>query len=159
MIVKQKACCFFGHRKIPSVQYNRIVERLESEIIKLINLGVRRFYAGSALGLDTFAALIVLGLREKHPHIRLLLVLPCLEQTKQWEEIDKEIYNMIWKRADRVIYTSENYYQGCMQKRNRYMVDNGTACICYLTETTGGTAYTVDYAKKHVVNVINLAQS
>ena len=37
------------------------------------------------------------------------------------------------------------------------MVDNSTYCICYLVSQTGGTAHTVDYARKHNLNIINIA--
>ncbi len=30
--------------------------------------------------------------------------------------------------------------------------------MCYLTKDTGGTAYTVNYAQKHGLSVINLAE-
>ena len=46
-----------------------------------------------------------------------------------------------------------------MHKRNRYLVDNSSVCICYLTEATGGTAYTVDYAQTKNLTVINLGET
>ena len=45
-----------------------------------------------------------------------------------------------------------------MHKRNRHLVDNSSICICYLTENSGGTFYTVNYAKKQGLTVINLAE-
>lgn len=48
-------------------------------------------------------------------------------------------------------------HRGCMHKRNRYMVDNSNYCICCLTEEKDGTAYTVSYAKKQNLKIINLA--
>ena len=65
-------------------------------------------------------------------------------------------YERIMKAADKVTYTSEQYYSGCMHKRNRHLVDNSSVCVCYLTESTGGTAYTVEYAHKNNLTVINL---
>ena len=44
-----------------------------------------------------------------------------------------------------------------MHKRNRHLVDHSSICVCYLTEDRGGTAYTVNYAKKQGLKVINLA--
>ena len=44
-----------------------------------------------------------------------------------------------------------------MHKRNRHLVDNSSACIAYLTESKGGTAYTVDYADKHDLTIFNIA--
>ena len=44
-----------------------------------------------------------------------------------------------------------------MQKRNRHLVDNSSACICYLTKSAGGTAYTVNYARRMGLRIINIA--
>ena len=71
---------------------------------------------------------------------------------------DVEIYEEIKRQADKVVYTSEEYTKGCMHKRNRYLVDNSSVCIAYLTEAKGGTAYTVDYALKHNLTVYNVAE-
>ena len=69
-----------------------------------------------------------------------------------------EIYEDIKSKADKVVYTSQEYTRGCMHKRNRHLVDNSSACIAYLTESKGGTAYTVDYAKKNGLTVFNIAE-
>ena len=85
------------------------------------------------------------------------MVLPCKDQTKGWTREDEKIYNQILKKADKVVYTSENYYNGCMHKRNRRMTDNSGVCVCYITKNIGGTAYTVDYAKQKGLRIINMA--
>ena len=152
-----QTCCFTGHRNIPESQKKSLQKRLESELIQLIHQGTRYFGTGGALGFDTMVALSVLKLRENFPHIRLILVLPCKDQTKGWSEKDIKIYNQILQNADKVVYTSKYYYKGCMQKRNRHLIDNSQICICYLTDSKGGTAYTVDYAKQKRLQIINLA--
>ena len=58
-----------------------------------------------------------------------------------------------------MVYTSQAYTAGCMHKRNRHLVDNSSVCVCYLTKDSGGTAYTVRYARKRGLEVINLAAS
>ena len=50
------------------------------------------------------------------------------------------------------------YYNGCMQVRNRYLVDHSSACICYLNNLRSGTAYTVKYAESQGLQIINLAE-
>ncbi len=110
------------------------------------------------MGFDTLAAQQILTLKRSYPEIKLILVLPCKSQTQGWKRADVEEYERIKSRADKFVYTSENYFPGCMQKRNRHLVDNSSLCICYLTSNTGGTAYTVDYAKKNDCLVINIAE-
>ncbi len=155
--MKEKTCCFTGHRNIPPGDCAKIQERLEDEIIRLLGLGVQYFGTGGALGFDTMAALTVLKLKPKFPYIRLILVLPCKDQTKAWCEEDIKIYNRIREKADKVVYISERYHRGCMYERNRHLADHSAFCVCYLTKKSGGTAYTVDYAKKKGLNTINLA--
>ena len=60
-------------------------------------------------------------------------------------------------QADHVVYTAQQYTRGCMHRRNRYLVDNSGICVCYLTKERGGTAYTVNYAEKHKLEIINIA--
>ena len=154
--MKEYTVCFTGHRKMPLEKRDILALRLKAILVKLINDGYIYFQAGGALGFDTLAAQIVLDLKSNYPQINLILVLPCLSQTRGWSDSDKEIYEDIKKNADEVIYTSQEYARGCMHKRNRYLVDNSSVCVCYLTKNTGGTAYTVDYAHKNKIAIINL---
>lgn len=156
--MKEKTCCFTGHRNIPSGQYQKIFAKTEEMIESLIIKGYLYFGAGGALGFDTIAAFAVLKLKERYPDIRLILVLPCLSQTRGWAQEDIEIYEDIKQKADKVVYTSQEYIRGCMHKRNRHLVDNSSACISYLTEEKGGTFYTVSYARSKGIEVINIAE-
>ncbi len=156
--LQSKTCCFTGHRKIPPEQYHRIAERLRKEIIRLIEKGICYFGAGGALGFDTLAAQTVLSLKAEYPQIKLILVLPCMTQTRGWAEKDVAIYEDIKARCDKLTYTSQEYSRGCMQKRNRHLVDYSSVCVCYLTEQSGGTAYTVNYAKSKGLRTINVAE-
>ena len=127
-------------------------------MIEAIEQGYRYFGCGGALGFDTLAAQTVLRLREIYPEIRLILVLPCRDQTRGWKQADVAEYDRIMKAADKVTYTSEQYYSGCMHKRNRHLVDYSSLCVCYLTEQSGGTAYTVNYARTQGLKIINVAE-
>ena len=156
--MKNQTVCFTGHRKIPPEQVDALTRQLKSTLIQLISDGYRYFGAGGALGYDTLAAQSVLELKTQYPDVKLILVLPCLSQTRGWSARDIEIYEDIKNKADKVVYTSQEYTKGCMHKRNRHLVYNSSVCVCYLTESTGGTAYTVDYARKNQLTVINLGE-
>ena len=155
--LKEKTCCFTGHRDIPSGSYQLIFNKTEEMVESFIKKGYLFFGAGGALGFDTIAALTVLKLKERYPDVRLILVLPCRNQTRGWTSEDIRIYESIKEQADKVVYTSEEYTRGCMHKRNRHLVDNSSLCICYLTENKGGTFYTVNYARQNQLNIINIA--
>ena len=125
----------------------------------MINKGVIYFGTGGALGFDTMAAQAVLELRNIYPKIKLILVLPCKTQTRGWSKHNKEVYENIKMACDKCVYISDEYTFDCMHKRNRHLVNYSNYCICYLTDYShGGTAYTIEYAKKNGLTIINLAE-
>lgn len=156
--LKKHTCCFTGHRDMPSDRKSDIRSQLKAAVERAIQNGYRFFGAGGALGFDTMVAQTVLELKPQYPQIRLILVLPCVNQTAGWKQSDIDEYEHIKALADKVVYTSKIYYSGCMFKRNRHLVDNSSLCICYLTRQTGGTAYTVRYAESKGVTVLNLSK-
>ena len=158
MIRRENTCCFTGHRSILPSDREEITRQLEKTIVELIHAGIDRFIAGGARGFDTLAAQTVLLLRKEYPDIRLILALPCLSQTRGWCKKDIAAYETIKSQADEIVYTSQDYTRGCMHKRNRYMVDNSGICVCCWIRDKGGTAYTVHYAEKKGLKIINTAQ-
>lgn len=84
------------------------------------------------------------------------MALPCLNQDKYWSDKQKAEYKSMLEQADKIIYVSKDYHNGCMLKRNRYMVDNSTYIISYCTKAFGGTYYTTKYALDNKKNVIHI---
>ncbi len=158
-LIREKCCCFTGHRILSAQEKETLWEKLRGEILRLAGMGTEIFLAGGALGFDTLAAQEVLALREGSlPGIKLVLALPCLGQEKGWREPDIELYYSLMRRADEVIYTGDVYTKECMFLRNRYLVDHSSHCVCYLKNSVrGGTVYTVNYARKQGLEIINLA--
>ncbi|MBO5883112.1 MAG: DUF1273 family protein [Clostridia bacterium] len=156
--LKRKTCCFTGHRNIDKERLCELEELLEASIEKFIMAGITVYRAGGALGFDTSAAQKVLKLRKTYPEISLELILPCKDQTRGWSAKDKQIYEEILSEANSVVFLHDKYRRGCMHERNRALVDGSGVCLAYCTSRTGGTAYTVDYAKSNDVCVINLAR-
>ncbi len=155
--MRNQTVCFTGHRQINSDLIFSINEKLEKLIAELISRGYSRFLTGGALGFDTIAQQAVLRARKKNKKIKLIIVQPCSNQDEKWSKSQKKEYNHLLKVADDVICLSENYYNGCMQRRNRYMVDNSNLCIAFFCNMKGGTFYTVNYAQKMNIPVINIA--
>lgn len=152
-------CCFSGHRIIKKQFLPLLEEKLFETLKSLYEEGYTRFVAGGALGFDTLAAKTVIKLREEFNDICLILVLPCKNQAEKWRDSDKQIYEEIKKQSDLIIYTTDRYIDGCMQARNRALVDMSSVLVCYKNRDMGGTAYTVNYAVKEGTKVINLADN
>ena len=155
--MRPMTCCFTEHRSLAPWEQLLITRRLARLLPLLAAQGVRYFGVGGALGFDTLAAQAVLKLRQNHGQIKLILVLPCADQAQKWSASDIQTYESIKIAADKVTCLSPAYVPGCMYKRNRHLVDHSGVCVCYLRKASGGTAYTVRYARQQGIPVWNVA--
>ena len=145
-------CTFTGHRVLRDLDFalmDRVIENL-------IKNGCRRFLCGMAMGFDLAAAESVISLMEVYPDLELVACIPCEGQSHTFSPADKARYGRVLERCSEVVTLSKEYYSGCMQFRDRYMVDNSDTVLCYLRRKSGGTFYTVNYAKKQNRKIIEL---
>lgn len=129
------------------------------ELVWLISHGTTTFISGGAVGFDLIAGREILELRNYNPNVKLIIAVPCIGQEKWYSEEDKDEYYYQLRNADSVVILSDHYFSGCMQARNRYMIQNSHMCLCWLERNTGGTAYTVKMARKAGFRIVNLAES
>lgn len=149
--------CFTGHRNMTAEELRDASAETARHIERLYSLGVVNYYVGGAIGYDLAAAVTILNMKRDHPALTLNLALPCPDHTATWSRAEKELFDRVLSRADTVCTVSDSYHRGCMQVRNRYMVDKSRVCIAYMRECKGGTYGTVAYAKKRGLKVINIA--
>lgn len=159
---KHISCSFTGHRFLSAADKAHLIPILKSTILYLYSLGVREFHCGGALGFDTLAATVVYDISRTHEGIRLVLELPYEKQADGWTEENRRHYEFIKSKANEINIHSENPKNKeqavkALLMRNRIMIDKSHYCICFLKNHSGGTAYTVNYAEKHNVQIINLA--
>ena len=150
-----KTCCFTGHRYFSRNQISIINNELIAKIEELIKQNVLYFVTGGALGFDTLVAEVILDLKKENEQIKLILAVPCKDQAARWKYEDRMIYENIKGKADKVIYLSKEYKEGCMLERNRYMVDHSKfVIVAWDGRKSVGTFYTLNYAKKQRRNII-----
>ena len=156
---RERTCCFTGHRIIPAQVVPQLKAELAQTVTQLIDQGVTQFITGGALGFDTLAAEEVLRQRKAHPDICLHLMMPCKGQEKKWRLGDRMRYQKIARQADQVTCLAEEYYDGCMLKRNRAMIEASAYCVVYCTRTKGGTVYTANRAERAGLHMTYLMQA
>lgn len=152
-----KICIFTGHRELPPHR-EALLAALRRHITALHADGFTDFLCGGAMGFDLLAAQTVLDLRPILPELRLLMILPCEGQDRAYPPEEKTRYREVLSQADLVRYTAHTYYKGCMLARDRVLAEAADYCLCYLTRSTGGTAYTVRQCALRDVPICNLAQ-
>lgn len=155
---KENAVCFTGHREIGE-PISDVELRLTKTVERLIEQGYVFFWAGGARGFDTIASEVVLKLKSIYPQIHLFLALPFDEQythEKNWTQAEISQYHRIKGLASNVVILCDGFRPSAYHQRNRYLVDNSSVCIAYLNRDKSGTGYTVRYAKKRGLQVVNL---
>lgn len=156
-IMFNKTCAFTGHRPQNfSWKYDETAPEcillkniINQQISILTDNGYTDFLSGMALGVDIWAAEIVLNLRKKNPALKLHCILPCKNQAEKWPLSARNLYNNILAQADSLIYTSRQYHANCMLERNRFLVENASLLLAvYNGQKQSGTAATLRYAQK-----------
>lgn len=157
---KTKTVSFSGYRpeKLPdfgdetAFSITTLKNDLRESIVEVISRGFNTFLVGMAEGFDMYAAEAVLAVRMSNPHIKMIAALPFDDGRERSER-----YRNIISKADDVVTLSDEYKRDTYYVRNEYMVDHSSLLICYYDGRYGGTEYTVEYARKKGVQVINLA--
>lgn len=155
-------CCFTGHRPqgLPwgnnesDMRCTRFKTILKDLIEEAVLDGYYDFYCGMALGVDTYAAEIILDMQKKYKDIKLHAAIPCPCQDKGWSEPEKNRYRKILKHCNSKTIISPFYSSSCMLMRNRFMIDNSDRLIAaWNGSPRGGTAFTIRYAKNNMKEI------
>ena len=107
-----------------------------------------------ALGCDMYFAEAALALRELRPEVSLEAAIPCGSQPDRWPKSQRERYNGLIDRCDKVTVLQYGYTRDCMMRRNRYMVDRSSLLLACFDGHPGGTMNTILYAERESLRVI-----
>lgn len=143
---KETTATFIGHSECYGVD----TETVKVEIIKLIEAGVDEFLCGGMGQFDWMCAHIVYNLKKQYPHIRSYLIIPYLTFTVSSREY-----------FDDVVYLEgfEKYhFKAAIPARNKYLIENSSYALCYVTHTWGGAHQTYEKAVKKGLQTMNLGK-
>ena len=141
---KETTATFIGHKECYGVEACDIRE----EVIKLIEMGITDFLNGGMGHFDLMCAKIVFDLKKDYPQIHNYLVIPYLT------------FNILEEKYfDSIIYPEgfEKYhFKSAIPARNKYLIENSSAALCYVTHSWGGAAQTFERAQKKGLHIVNL---
>ena len=147
------SCYFIGHREAGKDVFPLLVEAVEKHITEY---GVTDFYVGHYGGFDRIAAQAVEEAKERHPEIRLTLVLPyhpAIRPINVPKGFDGSFYPWEDEKIPKRL---------AIIKTNQRMVDTCDYLITYAYHFLGGTGQIVEYARKREkrgqIHVENLAE-
>lgn len=116
----------------------------------IVKNGVTDVYCGMASGCDIAFGIAAYLLKNENYHIILHCILPCKDYniSHRWYQKLKEI-------ADEWVELSEEFYKGCDNVRDQYMVDHCDKLIAVWDgNKTGGVWSTIRKAKKQGKEII-----
>lgn len=148
MSERQKLVALTGHRELHNFDEDALAYELES----LIGEGYTGYLCGMAQGFDLLALKLLVALKQKKK-LYLEACIPYEGHENSSSEAKKQHYMELLQACDRKTVIFPAYCSGCFLARDRYMVDCADLVLAHCEKETGGTAYTVNYAKKRGVPV------
>lgn len=164
MRARQISCCFTGHRpsKLPwgdnesDARCEALKARLRDAVEEAYRQGISHFICGMAQGCDLYFCEIVLALRLEHPDVTVEAAIPCPTQADGWGAEMRARYDRLVAACDYETVVQQSYGPGCMQRRNRYMVDHASLLIAVCGGLPGGTVRTITYALQRGLTIVDI---
>ena len=179
-----KTLCFTGHRPKDLGGHDDLVkQQLESLIRLACDQGYRRFISGMAVGVDMYAAQILIRLKEELPDICLVAAIPFPGQSRKCSPAQKSQWTNIVMKADEINLFNPDTNQNeahdwktalelnrqaslrepwpmydvfkWLDNRNHWMIDNSDSVLAVWSgKEKGGTANAVRYAVKNQKSIV-----
>ena len=168
-IMKEKTCCFIGHRKVSNMENlkDRVYETTENLIL---TDKVDTFLFGSKSEFNDLCLEIVTALKEKYPHIKRIYV------RSAFPDISDRYEKYLLKQYEGTYFPKKVKGAGKASYvvRNKEMIDKSNFCIFYYDENylpprrrknnsppsdyqpKSGTAIAYEYALKNEIKIINV---
>ena len=155
--MKNKNCCFFGHRKINETEELKLklIEIIEKLIVEKL---VDTFIFGSKSRFNRLCLELVTKIKEKYPNIKRVYV------RAEYPYISERYKNYLLENYEDTYYPEKilNSGRATYVERNYQMIDNSHYCIVYYdapnapTTRKSGTQIALDYAIKKCKNIISV---
>lgn len=131
-----------------------------TEQIKILySEGVRLFYVGCAVGVDTWAAEIILDLKQQPDYldIELFCAVPFPDHSERFTAGQKKRYQHILSQCDKQEIISRKFSPVAYKRLNYYMVDNTQYLVAIYDQDKSdrsGLVQTVNYAIKKNLQIV-----
>ena len=127
-----------------------IKEKLRETIWGLYCNGYDSFYLNCEYGIPLWTAEIICALK-KYNTIELNVVMPYEEQAKDWYEDQRERYFSVHSLADNVHMLNTQYYDGCYDDTEEYMIDQSDLLLVFGYKNSGDFLHSIKYAREEDV--------
>ncbi|MCJ8006636.1 DUF1273 domain-containing protein [Lederbergia wuyishanensis] len=134
----------------PAVEY--IKKALCKALSQLAEEGMEWVIISGQLGVELWAAEVVIDLIPVYPELKLGVITPFLNQEENWKEENKELYESVLMQADYVDSLSKQPYTDPWQFRNKnkfFVQKSDCALILYDVEKEGSPKFFFEISKQY----------
>lgn len=151
-----RTCCIMGDHllRLPfelnegKLYGIKLKNTLRAQIVRLIEENaVTHFITSMALGIEQYAAEIVLDLKNIYPSITLECVIPFETQAALWTKAQRDKYYYIIENCDKETLLQYHYTHDCMKQCNEYLVKQSQFIMAVWNGRYGQIERTIVYAR------------
>lgn len=141
---KSTTAMFIGHRECFGLDEARV----QTEIERLIHVGVITFLCGGMGAFDWLCARLVYQAKQRYPAVTGILVIPYLSfRIRERKYFDEVLYPEGFEKY---------HFKAAIPARNRFLVNHSSYALCYVDHDWGGAAKTYRLAMRQGLQMINL---
>ncbi|MDL0419090.1 DUF1273 domain-containing protein [Caldifermentibacillus hisashii] len=136
------------HSNHPGIPY--IKKAIKKQLIPLLEEGLEWVLLSGQLGVETWAAEVIMDLQCEYPKLKYAVITPFLDQEKNWKEEKQEKYEEILLNADFHSTVTKKPYEGPWQfvAKNKFFIRNSDGLLLvYDDEKVGSPQYILKMAK------------
>nr|WP_106782305.1 DUF1273 domain-containing protein [Lysinibacillus timonensis] len=113
-----------------------IKKAIENELRTLIDEGLEWVIISGGQGVETWAAEVVMDLKQEFLHLKYSVITPFLDQEKNWNEAKQEKYIHIVSNADFVTSVTKRPYEAPWQfvEKDKFIIQNTDALLLIYDE-------------------------
>ena len=135
---------------------NIIAFEFHDTIKKLYDQGFRTYLSSITNGFDLIAAEATLKLKKEHLEIKLIVVLPHIDQEASFTNTEKTRYKTICALADKVIFTAKDYHENSLYIHQQYLLTNCSQLVCYYDESKAEKSDLINQITDTKIPIINI---
>lgn len=114
---------------------------LKNQLRLFLDDGLEWVIISGQQGVETWAAQVVLDLKEEYPELKYSIIMPFLEQEKNWNEHKQATYMHIVSNADFTTSVTKRPYEAPWQfiEKDKFIIDNTDATLLVYDEENEGS--------------------
>ena len=129
-----------------------IKKAIENELRILFDEGLEWVVISGQQGVETWAAEVIIELKNEYPNIKYSVITPFLEQEKNWNEQKQQKYHYIVSKADFVTSVTKRPYEAPWQfiEKDKFIIQNTDGILLvYDEDNEGSPKYVKKLAQKY----------